>query len=616
MGYTMNQMYLKSLSVLVLGSLTACTGQLLDSFRYQNAKESFVSQSEINTKIDLLWVVDNSSSMDIAQKNFRDKVAGFADQYLSPNWDIRIGVITTDAYLANPVFETYLNSQVAGSVGFRSVHLNTLITERLAQDLDASNDSKLATLESLGVSFNLANRGTFVGGYRFKDLVPAWSRGADYARLIAGVRDGPISGLCIERQSYFFAKNIDLDSQIIGPDCALRDSTDTTGSASCLNPSTGESSVSECVNTSLNDTIRTTKPILKTKTPSSFGGSEAAWKEELARDFKLNISVGSVGGGSERGLSSIAEFIDVNEVSASQFFRKDSLRAIIIVSDEDDQSLTLPALDGVPENFEPFSNYQCDLDALVEANADKFDNALEFISTTFAYCCDGDSCRFKNLGCPSKMVDGQEVKVGVCPDPNSLANVDSFKQKLSEYFYGLDEKVVDEETTLTAKMANYFVVSIVPTQLSVLNSMRAERNLSDDRLDDIQLYDGWGALTTTPRLRIPAVDYGERYIQFSNSVGNGSISLDIGAEDYAVVLDHIGKALVEKKSKFDLKFSPTQKSDIVIKIIRENGQETNIEHAQYEFDDKTLTVTDETLILGLKIGDQIFIDYQPSSLNE
>jgi len=601
----------RSVSMLLL--LPACTGQLMDSFRYQQAQEAFKTETEINTKIDLLWVVDNSSSMDIAQKNIREKVAGFADRYLSPNWDIRIGVITTDAYLANPVFSSYLNSEVGGSRGFRSNHLNNLITERQGRGLTTGNDTKLAKLSSLNVAFGASTRGTFSSGYLFKDLVPAWASGTDYARLLPGLRDGPIAGLCVEAQSYFFAENPDGNPNLLGPQCDIRDAADRSGTSTCRSPASGQTSVTECVNTALNDTVRSGKAIISTRLPD--GQNVTQWKQQLVDDFMVNISVGSVGGGSERGLSSIDEFLKVNESSASQFFRQGSLRGVIILSDEDDQSVRLPAITAIPSNYDPFNGYRCDLDTLAAANVGKFLDPADYLANTFKYCCSGGTCRYPNTGCEAKVVDGVAFEVGVCPDPTKLIPVAEFETLLTNHFYALDEIEVAEGESKTALGANYFAVAIVPLKATGITALRTERNASDDRLDTIELYTAGGTLATSKRIRIPSVDFGKRYKDFTEVVGNGSIALDIGEPDYSVILDHIGKTLLDKKSRFSLRFAPTKKSDMLIKIIREDGSETRISETDFEFEGKTLIITNEALVLSLKSTDRLYVDYQPDSLD-
>lgn len=53
-----------------------------------------------STKVDILWVVDNSGSMATSQQNLADNFQSFISKFQSLNYDYRIGVITTDAYRA------------------------------------------------------------------------------------------------------------------------------------------------------------------------------------------------------------------------------------------------------------------------------------------------------------------------------------------------------------------------------------------------------------------------------------------------------------------------------------------------------------------------------------
>ena len=73
----------KKISVaLAFGGLSCgsagCTGQIPNSFRFNQAIQTFSSTSNVNTKIDLLWVVDNSASMDVSQQKLRNGISGFA----------------------------------------------------------------------------------------------------------------------------------------------------------------------------------------------------------------------------------------------------------------------------------------------------------------------------------------------------------------------------------------------------------------------------------------------------------------------------------------------------------------------------------------------------------
>ena len=85
-----------------------CTQNIPEAYHYQQQEEYFGASAKVNTKIDLLWVIDNSASMDSSQEKLRNGFASFATKYLKPTWDIRLAVITTDTFLANSAFQTYL----------------------------------------------------------------------------------------------------------------------------------------------------------------------------------------------------------------------------------------------------------------------------------------------------------------------------------------------------------------------------------------------------------------------------------------------------------------------------------------------------------------------------
>ncbi|MBS1985414.1 MAG: hypothetical protein JST16_14710 [Bdellovibrionales bacterium] len=592
---------------IALLTLTAsCTGQLPGSFRYQQQEEAFSSQQQVNTKIDLLWVVDNSSSMDVSQKALRDKFAGFAKKYLKPYWDIRVAVITTDTYLANPVFQNYMNTTIPGSVNFKSYYLASMVAARAAA-VNPATDGKLSTLSLMGVSVttSVGSAGIFTNGIKYKDLVPGWARGTDYARLLPGIHDGPIAALCTEKLPYFAADDNAAYPLVFGPQCKIRDASDTyTGVAQCLNPTSG-TSVTQCVNTVLNDTVHSGKAILLTK-PDGIVPDQDAWVQSLIDNFTVNVSVGSAGGGSERGLGSVMEFIDNNESSATAFFRPDSLRGIIFVSDEDDQTMTLPNISAVPTGFSPDTDYGCDMNSLVTANTGKFADPTNFLQNQYKYCCTS-GCALKPTTCPVRTVGSLTYSVGVCPDASKLVTVASVKDKLDAFFLQLDG---NKYTT-----PNYFVFAIVATSDTTIQTLQAARYQSDDHLDTMPFYNSSGAVVTQARPRIPAVDKGWRYIEFADAVGNGSMSYDIGSPDYSVLLDSIGTTIIQKKSVFQLTFAPTTKDEMIVKVNHADGTSTIVDHAQYEFSGKTLTITDLPFVLSLKDTDAVVINYQPASLN-
>jgi hypothetical protein len=78
-------------------ALSACSktttfSLLADSQNFQQAAET------VNNKIDILWVVDNSGSMDSLQANLNRNFSSFINNFQSKGFDFQLGVTTTDAY--------------------------------------------------------------------------------------------------------------------------------------------------------------------------------------------------------------------------------------------------------------------------------------------------------------------------------------------------------------------------------------------------------------------------------------------------------------------------------------------------------------------------------------
>ena len=525
-----------STALLLATFATGCTGQIPNSFRLQQQEEAFNSQLRINTKIDLLWVVDNSSSMDISQEKLREGFRGFAEKYMKPTWDIRIAVITTDTYLAHSSFNSYLDKIVSGTADWiPAVNSYWQSPYMMSKLLPVANP----IYNPATSAFDVPARG-FVG-VRFRDMVPVWD--ANYAKLLPGKHDGPIPGLCFEGLPYF----------LYGvTECAIRDDQAATGTAGCLSPGPGQSSLTQCVNTVENNTVRSGKAILATAPGVDYTGTKEAWTEQLIADFLVNATTGSVGHGSERGLSSVLQLVVDNETSDTRFFRKGALRGIIFVSDEDDQSMEIPA---TPDpGFSPTTNY--------------------------------------TTSCNAKIIDGVSHTVASCPLTDKLLPVADVKAQLDQFFTQLDESAQEE----AAK--SYFIASIVPKTMAVINALQASRDL-----DDIAV----GA----PLKK--AVDRGDRYIELGTLVGNGSVSLDI-AGNYSDVLEVIGKAIIENKSTFTLVRAPTGTEDMIVKVLHEDGTVTIIPAIDYIEDGKKLIITNQDTILGFTATDQVLISYQPKTL--
>lgn len=549
-------------AALGLTVLAGCTGQIPGSFRLAQQEQVFSSEEEVNTKIDLLWVVDNSASMDVTQNKLRAGFATFANKYMKPTWDIRVAVITTDVYMADAAFNAYRTTVIPGSVGYTSPY----IAGRLGTWV---NPAWNPTLVHTGT-------GAFTSGVRYGELIPSW--GANFARLLPGMHDGPITGLCSDIMPYF------LD----GPtQCRIRDDqTRATGVAKCLNPGGGETSITECVNTVQNDTVHSGKAIISTLPPAGTPG-DAIWIAGLVRDFTLNVTTGSAGQGSERGLGSLIKLIQVNEITATAFFRPGSLRGVIFVSDEEDQTLTIPG--APPAGFNPQTDYACDQASIAALNPGQ-----PALVAPGGYCCAGGSCRYGAAGtsCPLKTVDGYSYRVSLCPPTAQLVPVSTIKGQLDTFFGGLDG---------AGSSPNYFVTSIVPTTARAIQDLQTLRDA-----DDVAI----------AGMRSQAVDRGDRYIDLGNLVGNGSMALDISVSDYTPILDAIGRAIIEKKATFRLRRQPTGEEDMIIKVVHADGTSTQVPYDIIQVSASTITLTDLDFVLGLAATDKISISYQPKTVTD
>ena len=560
--------------------LASCTEQLPGSFRLAQQTQTFSSQQEVNTKIDLLWVVDNSASMDVSQEKLRKGFQSFAEKYMQPTWDIRVAVITTDTYLANTTFQGWIEKVIPGTTGWQSSYIGS-------KSVPFSNPDWSRWPSGLSVRnpalYNVSN-GRFDAGIRYGELIPAW--GPNWGKLLAGLHDGPTPALCNELLPHFLNGF---------SSCPVRDEapaeSQRRGVERCLEPDTGigENGTSQCVNTLQNDTVRSGRPIIET-VPSDGTLADTTWKTNLLRDFRINVSTGTAGQGSERGLGSVLQLLADNESGETPFFRKGSLRGLIFVSDEDDQTLVLP--DSVDGAFSPRTGYKCDESSLLSLNG-----GSPVINGNGGICCSDPSkgCAYGSAGttCSPKTVDGFTYTLSVCADETQLKPVSDIKSEIDTFFRGLDE-ATDESAS-----PNWFTAAIVPLTGASIQSLQDARTQDDVAAGSIHTF---------------AVDRGDRYLELASLAGEGSLGLDIAEEDYAPVLEAIGRSIIEKKSTFTLDRAPTAEEDMIVKVIHEDGSESEIAASDYEIREKSIVITREDLVLGLSKGDQISVNYQPKTL--
>ena len=532
-----------TLTGITLLASVGCTGQLPNSFRFRQAEESFsaASDQDVNTKLDLLWVIDNSASMDVSQRRLRNGFRSFAQKYMKPNWDIRVAVITTDTFLANPSFSTYLNSTYQ-SAGYKSNYFaGTTVADITGRATPFVNPIWNTSLINTTPGVNL---GKFTLGAKVNENWPKY--GADWAKLLPGNHDGPMTTLCYEGNPYFFRG--------IG-NCRIRDDErGNSGIANCVTPGASEDSVTQCVNTTMNDTVHTGKSIISTMPPAGTPADQA-WTDGLISEFMVNLSTGASGNGSERGLQSLLQLVNDNENTSSttRFFRNNSLRVVVFVSDEEDQSLEIPTT--LPGGFSPYTYY--------------------------------------SATCSPKTVDGYTYTLSQCADPTKLISVAGVKSQLDTFFTSLDATAESP-----APASNYFIVSIVALTGQSLQQLHTERTAQETAL--------FGSSGIS-------CDRADRYLELGTLVGNGSLAMDIASSDYSPLLDSIGQMIVAKKSKFELKRAPTGTEDLIFIIKHIDGTSTAVTPDQYVIAGNTVTIIDYNLVLGFASTDQISISYQPKT---
>jgi hypothetical protein len=551
---------------------TRCTQQIPGEFLLQQQNETFSGQTkvQINTKIDLLWVVDNSSSMDVEQEKLRNGFAAFAQKYMQPGWDIHLAVIPTDVYLAGPAYATYLNTTLANSTGFASSYIDSNFSSPTGGHpfVNPPGNPTLATWNAG------SSKWIFTNGLKLKDFVPAWAN--NYGTLQSGNHDGPIAALCSEYFPYF------LWGQTL---CPTRDaSTTLIGSTDCLSPQGAQTSNTQCVNTLENNTIHTGQSIISTL---------GANTQTLINNFTVNITTGTAGHGSERGMESVLELLTDNEKSSSttKFFRQGSTRGIIFVSDEEDQTMTEPTT--VPGGYNPWTHYSCDQAGLASANP-----SLN-ISGAGGVCCTGGSCQYGAEGttCQSKTVDSTTYTIGVCPSTSApIMPVSTVKTTLDNFF-----KTLDGTTT-----PNYFVTAIVPATGSSIASIQTARDV-----DDQTVVSDSTAAGGNEGLLMWSADRGDRYIQLSQAVTPGSQALDLASSDYSGVLNTIGEQLTAQKGTFTLNRAPTSQEQTIVEVVHQDGSVTIINANQYSLNGNILTITDLNVILSFVSTDSIVVNYQP-----
>lgn len=98
------------LSVFSMTVLIIACGSDSPSFSILPDEQQFQQNTDgVINKIDILWVIDNSGSMDTSQQALSDNFSTFISDFLSKNYDFKMAVTTSDAYIAGDEWQPFYN---------------------------------------------------------------------------------------------------------------------------------------------------------------------------------------------------------------------------------------------------------------------------------------------------------------------------------------------------------------------------------------------------------------------------------------------------------------------------------------------------------------------------
>lgn len=115
----MNRKLVAGLTAALAFTMIACEKNSR-SFSLLSQSQSFQQNASNFTqrKVDILWVVDNSGSMQSSQANLAASFSSFINQFQSLGIDYHMAVTTTSAYMANSYFNNNQNSYMPNNAKF------------------------------------------------------------------------------------------------------------------------------------------------------------------------------------------------------------------------------------------------------------------------------------------------------------------------------------------------------------------------------------------------------------------------------------------------------------------------------------------------------------------
>jgi hypothetical protein len=132
--------------------------------------EGFIGQEKIFSKLDILWVIDNSSSMNSSQQKLANNFSSFITNLQSQKFDYQMAVTTTEAYHSEfyPTQASASNFKMGGSTGYSGVAIMNRNTPNL-KDVFIKNvlqgtygDGDERAFQSIRATLNNKNNSSFM----------------------------------------------------------------------------------------------------------------------------------------------------------------------------------------------------------------------------------------------------------------------------------------------------------------------------------------------------------------------------------------------------------------------------------------------------------------------
>src|SRR5690606_10745933 len=97
MWYVKNKLQISVLALLGL-TLGACADKSAD-ISILSDTDTFYQSASVNNKIDIVWMVDSSGSMQPYQQNLADNFSSFISDFVTKGYDYNMAVAGTDAWI-------------------------------------------------------------------------------------------------------------------------------------------------------------------------------------------------------------------------------------------------------------------------------------------------------------------------------------------------------------------------------------------------------------------------------------------------------------------------------------------------------------------------------------